>query len=728
MTTTTLSDVELLHQARGGDEAAFTELYVRHHAAALRLASTYRRLGDPEDLVNESFEKVLGALRRGGGPTEAFRAYLFVTLRRLASDQAERPREDPLDDVPEPVAAEAVDGSSMADRAIISRAFESLPERWQAVLWHAAIEGRQPRELGPVLGVSANAAAALSYRAREKLRQAYLQAHLQASPHPECEPHRSRLGAYVRDALTPRDQQATQHHIEACESCQALVVELTEVNRLLVRSVLPLFLLGGSVGTATIVGGTVTAAGTASAGAGAAAVGAGAAASGGGTGGSVVSGAGSLVRRARHLVSSPGGVVATAGVLVGLTVAALTLIGDHDSPGPGPGAAPERPAEVAPDRPPAAPAEPAPAPEDEPDRLPDLPSDVDEPSAPPPSPTPRPRVAPPAAAPPVAAPAPPTLPTVPPELPPELPRWGFAGPSAWHPTRVGRGSLAVTMGQPAAVANLRSTGLPAGSARSGGAGASGGQEATAPSRLLRIELTERATVPRHELDPSCAPGASARTIECVLPTLAPGATTSIEVPVDVAGPGQSATVTLLRGTTVDETQTITLARYEEGLRLVPPTWERYRAGHHGFPFGTLTVGAGLDGPRSLPGVAITVRLSGDAGFVPGLLGLMPLPGGCTAPGWAPHPGGLPWGLAQPPLQGGDLPATVVCALDDLGSAAPTLRELSALVRPWYCDGDGVDEPPIATVTLTLEDPASGGGPPAVHVIEERTVALDLEGG
>jgi DNA-directed RNA polymerase specialized sigma24 family protein len=60
MAVTALPDAELLDQARNGDEAAFTELYVRHQPAALRLASTYRRLGDPEDLVNEAFEKGSG--------------------------------------------------------------------------------------------------------------------------------------------------------------------------------------------------------------------------------------------------------------------------------------------------------------------------------------------------------------------------------------------------------------------------------------------------------------------------------------------------------------------------------------------------------------------------------------------------------------------------------------------------------------------------------------------
>ena len=147
MTITALSDAQLIEQARGGDEAAFTELYVRHQPAALRLARTYRRLGDPDELVNGAFERVLGAIKRGAGPTESFRAYLFVTLRRFAAEKAGKlDGEESLDDVPEPI-TEAADSPALeqADRALITEAFESLPERWQAVLWHTAVEG-QPAE------------------------------------------------------------------------------------------------------------------------------------------------------------------------------------------------------------------------------------------------------------------------------------------------------------------------------------------------------------------------------------------------------------------------------------------------------------------------------------------------------------------------------------------------------------------------------------------------------
>lgn len=255
---TALSDADLLDWVRRGEESAFTELYARHREVAHRMAAVYARSGEADDLVDVAFEKVLGALRRGSGPSGAFRAYLFVTLRRLAAEQAERPRERSLEALPEPVAQVAAEpGLDPSEREMITSAFDSLPDRWQAVLWHTAVEGQHPRDLASVLGMSANAVSALAYRAREKLRQAYLQAHLQVAPRPQCEPHRSCLGAYVRDGQSARERRATNAHLDHCGSCQALVTELRDVNRLLARSVLPFFLVGSARGLGSALTGAV---------------------------------------------------------------------------------------------------------------------------------------------------------------------------------------------------------------------------------------------------------------------------------------------------------------------------------------------------------------------------------------------------------------------------------------------------------------------------------------
>ncbi|MFP3686343.1 hypothetical protein SB847_21820, partial [Bacillus sp. SIMBA_026] len=60
----------------------------------------------------------------------------------------------------------------------VAKAFRSLPERWQAVLWYLDVERMKPAAVAPILGLSPNAVSALALRAREGLRREYLQAHI----------------------------------------------------------------------------------------------------------------------------------------------------------------------------------------------------------------------------------------------------------------------------------------------------------------------------------------------------------------------------------------------------------------------------------------------------------------------------------------------------------------------------------------------------------------------
>ena len=270
MAVTERSDAELLGRVRDGDDSALGDLYLRHRPAALRLARSYGNAFDAEDLVNGAFERVLAALRRGHGPDEAFRPYLFVTIRRLAGDRAAAAGDDaPLDELPDAIAA-ADDPSvlDLTDRRLVAEAFASLPDRWQTVLWHTAIEGRRPREVARATGLPANTVSVLAHRARERLRQAYLQAHVGEGCPPACAATRARLGGHARGALARRSRSAVEAHLEGCNDCRALAAELDDVNRLLARAVAPLFVLAG--GAEATLGAAGTGAATTGAAAGAA--------------------------------------------------------------------------------------------------------------------------------------------------------------------------------------------------------------------------------------------------------------------------------------------------------------------------------------------------------------------------------------------------------------------------------------------------------------------------
>ena len=193
----------------------------------------------------EGFARVLNAIRRGGGPELVFRPYLLTCIRNVFYDRARTDAHlDPLGEMPDVVdAALEARAASGDDRALVARAFATLPERWQLVLWHTEIEGRSAAEVAPLIGLAPNAVAALAYRAREGLREAYLQAHLHRTPPAACGEARLRLAGYARDSLSTRDREMVDTHLERCDRCRAILVELRDVAGSL-RSVVAPAILG----------------------------------------------------------------------------------------------------------------------------------------------------------------------------------------------------------------------------------------------------------------------------------------------------------------------------------------------------------------------------------------------------------------------------------------------------------------------------------------------------
>jgi RNA polymerase sigma factor (sigma-70 family) len=245
------SDAELISSVRGGDVSAYGDLFARHRDAATRLARQLVPGPDADDLVSEAFAKVLNVLLAGGGPDVAFRAYLLTAVRRLHVDKVRATaRATPTDDLtpyetPEPETDTVIAGFESGAAA---KAFASLPERWQLVLWHLEVEGQKPADVAPLLGMTANSVSALAYRAREGLRQAYLQTHTADLVDPDCQWTHAKLGAYVRKGLSRRDVQKVENHLDGCRRCTAMYLELNEVNSSLAALLGPLVLGGAASG------------------------------------------------------------------------------------------------------------------------------------------------------------------------------------------------------------------------------------------------------------------------------------------------------------------------------------------------------------------------------------------------------------------------------------------------------------------------------------------------
>ncbi|HKY75397.1 MAG TPA: sigma-70 family RNA polymerase sigma factor [Acidimicrobiia bacterium] len=242
-----VSEEELLDRAREGDRSAFGTLYLRHRDAARKVAGMCASsAADAEDAVAEGFARVFAALPRMAGRQIAFRPYLLTCVRNAATDRLRRERRiDLRDQMPEtPGTAQADDMALLGlERNLVGEALQALPARWRTVLWLTEVEGLSPAEVSRRIGIKPNAVAALAYRARKGLREAYLQAHLKAEASEDCRATVGRLGNYVRGDLPEKDRMAVQTHLDACAKCRCRRDELTDVNATLRNAFLPVPLL-----------------------------------------------------------------------------------------------------------------------------------------------------------------------------------------------------------------------------------------------------------------------------------------------------------------------------------------------------------------------------------------------------------------------------------------------------------------------------------------------------
>jgi RNA polymerase sigma factor (sigma-70 family) len=247
--TISVSDGSLVAAVRAGSVEAYETLYERHSDAARRLARQLTRCSaEAEDFVSEAFVKVLETLRKGGGPSEAFRTYTLAVVRNVAYQRYRRDGRVSLKEDFQDLAGidfRSDPGTSVAasaERTLIANAFAELPERWRTVLWYTEIEGMAHAEIAPILGLNPSGVAALAFRAREGMRQAYLQAHLAGTASKPCRATIDRLGGWTRNGLSRRESAQVEAHLDRCERCRALAAELGDLNRRMRAVVAPLVL------------------------------------------------------------------------------------------------------------------------------------------------------------------------------------------------------------------------------------------------------------------------------------------------------------------------------------------------------------------------------------------------------------------------------------------------------------------------------------------------------
>lgn len=212
---------------------AYGELYARHQGVAM--AQAYRLTEDrgrAEDLVSEAFSKTLRALQSGRGPDRSFLGYVLITLRteNLRSVSSPEPIvAAPIEDVVDEALTSPDPAARVSEVDQVARAFKDLPESWQRVIWLLEIEELPIEVAAEHLELTSTALRALSYRAREGLRAAYLQQYAETSA-ASCGEVPSLLAAFTRDNLRPRQQSQVTEHLAGCPDCTAQTSRLSRLN------------------------------------------------------------------------------------------------------------------------------------------------------------------------------------------------------------------------------------------------------------------------------------------------------------------------------------------------------------------------------------------------------------------------------------------------------------------------------------------------------------------
>jgi len=197
-----------------------------------------------EDLVAEAHFRVWRRMRAGHA-VDNVPAYLMTTVRNLAAGLGRARKEIARDwhELPDGAANEAVGaigaiGTAQAQdpeqRAshvdLLARLLKELPGRWASALWYAEVEDLPLEAVGARIGASANTAGVVLARARERLRQAFLQEQPGNPLSADCEQYWKHMAAIVRGTASDRRNKLVLEHAEDCDDCRARLLALTETN------------------------------------------------------------------------------------------------------------------------------------------------------------------------------------------------------------------------------------------------------------------------------------------------------------------------------------------------------------------------------------------------------------------------------------------------------------------------------------------------------------------
>jgi RNA polymerase sigma-70 factor (ECF subfamily) len=183
-----ITDELLLERARGGEQAAFLQIYERHRNAIFRFA--YRLLSSvelAEDVTHDCFLSLIRRPESFDPRRSGLRTYLYAAARNLAMKQfRSQGRETALDELEEhpPAPRREEPLRRLLDSELVAKVKEAvadLPPLQREALVLFEYEGLALNEIAEVVGTDVGAVKSRLHRARGRLRNS-LAPYLNTSP------------------------------------------------------------------------------------------------------------------------------------------------------------------------------------------------------------------------------------------------------------------------------------------------------------------------------------------------------------------------------------------------------------------------------------------------------------------------------------------------------------------------------------------------------------------
>ncbi len=153
-----------------GDKSKFEQVYHRYKQLMYYKANRIlENTKDSEDVVHESFLKIIDNLEKIGDPTSPqTRSFVVIITENKAIDLYRRRHAK----VPLPLYEDAIPGLSDAveEHELVAQAITSLPEHYRAVLLLKYAQGYSTEEIAEILSISTETVKKRIQRARVKLQ------------------------------------------------------------------------------------------------------------------------------------------------------------------------------------------------------------------------------------------------------------------------------------------------------------------------------------------------------------------------------------------------------------------------------------------------------------------------------------------------------------------------------------------------------------------------------